>query len=197
LPALRRWDGQPLPTAITQRIEREWAKVELLTTHLKGLEAERHRAIQCAVDPMAAQVRRLVTLRGIGEHSAWVFVAEHFEWRQLRNRRQVGALAGLVPLPHKSGSLDFVRGISKAGSRRVRSLAVQIAWMWVRYQPQSALTRWWETRFASGGPRGRKIGIVAVARRLLIDLWRYLEHGVIPDGAIVTADGRFAPSVRR
>ena len=82
---------------MVQRLEREWTKVELLTTHLKGLETERHQAIQCAADPMATQVRRLVTLRGIGEHSAWVFVAEHFAWRQLRNRRQVGALAGLVP----------------------------------------------------------------------------------------------------
>jgi transposase len=188
LSGLRRWDGQPLPSAIAQRLEREWAKVELLTTHLKGLEAERHQAVQCPTDPMATQVRRLVTLKGIGEHSAWVFVAEHFAWRQFRNRRQVGALAGLVPLPHKSGSLDFDRGISKAGSRRVRSLAVQIAWMWVRYQPQSALTQWWQTRFANSGPRARKIGIVAVARRLLIDLWRYLEHGVIPDGAIVVRE---------
>lgn len=102
LPTLRRWDGQPLPPAIVQRLEREWAKVELLTTHLKGLETERHQAIQAATDPMAAQVRQLVALRGIGEHSAWVFVAEHFAWRQLRNRRQVGALAGLVPLPHKT-----------------------------------------------------------------------------------------------
>jgi transposase len=197
LPGLRRWDDQPLPAAITQRLEREWAKVELLTTHLKGLETERHEAIQTAADPMAAQVRQLVALRGIGEHSAWVFVAEHFAWRQLRNRRQVGALAGLVPLPHKSGTIDFDRGISKAGSRRVRSLAVQIAWMWVRYQPQSALTQWWEARFAGGGPRGRKIGIVAVARRLLIELWRYLKYGVIPAGAIVVADRRFAHSVRR
>jgi len=197
LPGVRRWDGQPLPAAIVQRLAREWAKVELLTTHLKGLETERHQAVQCPTDPMAAQVRQLVTLRGIGEHSAWVFVAEHFAWRQLRNRREIGALVGLVPLPHKSGSLDFDRGISKAGSRRVRSLAVQIAWMWVRYQPQSALTQWWLTRFAGGGPRGRKIGIVAVARRLLIDLWRYLEHGVIPEGAIVVRERRFAHSVRR
>jgi transposase len=197
LTRLRRWDGQPLPPAIVQRLAREWAKVELLTTHLKGLETERHQAVQCPTDPVAAQVRQLVTLRGIGEHSAWVFVAEYFAWRQLRNRREVGALAGLVPLPHKSGSLAFDRGISKAGSRRVRSLAVQIAWMWVRYQPQSALTQWWQGRFAAGGPRARKIGIVAVARRLLIDLWRYVEHGVIPNGAIVVDERRFAHSVRR
>jgi transposase len=197
LPQLRRWDTQPLPPALHQRLEREWAKVQLLTTHLKALEAERHQVVQCGTDSMAEQMRRLVTLRGIGEHSAWVFVAEHFGWRKLRNRRQVGALAGLVPLPHKSGSVEFDRGISKAGSRRVRSLAVQIAWMWVRYQPESALTQWWQTRFAGGGPRGRKIGIVAVARRLLIDLWRYLEHGVIPAGAITVSDRREATAVRR
>jgi len=196
LPQLRRWDHQPLPVAVQQRLAREWAKVQLLTTHLKALEAERHEAVQTSTDPMAAQVRQLVTLRGIGEHSAWVFVAEHFAWRQLRNRREIGALVGLVPLPHKSGTLDFDRGISKAGSRRVRSLAVQIAWMWVRYQPHSALTQWYQARFAGGGPRGRKIGIVAVARRLLIDLWRYLEHGVVPDGAIVVASRRLAHASR-
>jgi transposase len=190
LPHVRQWDHQPLPPAMRQRLEREWAKVELLTAHLKTLAAERHQAVQHGRDPMAAQVRQLVALRGIGEHSAWVFVAEHFGWRHLRNRREVGALAGLVPLPHQSGSLDFDRGISKAGSRRVRSLAVQIAWMWVRYQPQSALTQWYQTRFAAGGPRGRKIGIVALARRLLVDLWRYLEHGVVPDGAIVVGRRR-------
>src|SRR5205814_9121881 len=112
LPGLRRWDDQLLPAAITQRLEREWAKVELLTTHLKRLETERHQAVQCSTDPMATQVRQLVTLRGIGEHSAWVFVAEHFAWRQLRNRREIGALVGLVPLPHKSRRLDLDRALS-------------------------------------------------------------------------------------
>jgi transposase len=187
LVALHQWDGQPLSSALRARLEREWEKVELLTTHIKGLEAERHHAVQTGGDRVATQVRQLVQLRAIGEHSAWVFVTEYFAWRQLRNRRQVSALAGLVPLPHKSGSIDFDRGISKTGNRRVRSLTIQIAWLWVRYQPTSALTQWYQRRFAGGGRRARKIGIVAVARRLLIDLWRYLDGGVVPEGAVMIA----------
>jgi transposase len=96
----------------------------------------------------------------------------------------VGAITGLVGTPYKSGRLDHEQGISKAGNRRGRALAIQIAWGWLTYQPQSGLTQWYTRRFAQGGTPARKIGIVAVARRLVIDLWRYLDAGVIPDGAV-------------
>jgi transposase len=128
-------------------------------------------------------VRRLLELRGLGEASAWLFVMELFAWRQFSNRRQVGAVTGLVPTPYKSGTLAREQGISKAGNRHVRTIAVQIAWIWVRHQRDSELTQWYLTRFAHGGPRARKVGIVAVARRLMVDLWRYLDAGVIPAGA--------------
>ena len=108
---------------------------------------------------------------------------EVFGWRQFNNRRQVGAFVGLTPTPYKSGDMSREQGISKAGSRHVRGLAIELAWIWLRHQPRSALTRWYDERFASGGPRMRRVGIVAVARRLMIDLWRFVEFGVIPDGA--------------
>jgi transposase len=112
---------------------------------------------------------------------------ELFAWRTLTNRRQVASITGLIPTPFKSGTFNGEQGISKAGNRAVRALAIQIAWGWLMYQPQSTLAQWYEQRFAHGGPRARKIGIVAVARRLMIDLWRYLDHGVIPDGAVLKA----------
>ena len=108
---------------------------------------------------------------------------EFFGWREFRNRREIAALAGLAPTPYDSGGVVREQGISKAGSTRIRTLAIEIAWAWLRFQPQSKLSRWYMERFAGGGSRMRRIGIVAMARRLLIDLWRYLEHGVIPEGA--------------
>ena len=107
--------------------------------------------------------------------------------REFRNRREVGALAGLVPTPHQSGDEAWERGISKAGNRYIRSMAIQIAWAWLRWQPQSKLSRWYEERFGNGSPRLRRIGIVALARKLLVDLWRYLEDGVVPEGAELKA----------
>ena len=132
-------------------------------------------------------VRQLLCLRGIGINSSWLYVMEFFGWRKFRNRREVGALAGLTPTPHQSGDEAWERGISKAGNRYIRSMAIQIAWAWLRWQPQSQLSRWYEQRFGNGSPRLRRIGIVALARKLLVDLWRYLENGVIPEGAQLKA----------
>ena len=136
-------------------------------------------------DDAVKLVRRLLELRGIGNSAAWLYVMEFFAWREFRNRRQVGGSTGLVGTPYNSGAVNHEQGISKAGNRRVRAMAVQIAWGWLTHQPQSALTQWYNRRFAHGGPRARKIGIVAVARRLVIDLWRYLDAGVMPDGALL------------
>jgi transposase len=108
---------------------------------------------------------------------------EFFGWRQFQNRKEVGALAGLTPTPYNSGKSLREQGISKAGNQRVRALAVEIAWAWLRFQPQSKLSQWYMKRYANGGKRMRRIGIVAVARRLLIDLWRYLEYDKLPEGA--------------
>jgi transposase len=123
----------------------------------------------------------------VGWQSAWLLVMELFGWRAFRNRKQLGACVGLTPTPYTSGASEREQGVSKAGSRRVRSLMVELSWLWLRYQPHSTLSRWFEERFAGGGKRMRRIGIVALARKLLIALWRYLEHGVLPTGAILSA----------
>ena len=116
-----------------------------------------------------------------------MFVQEFFGWRNFDNRRQVGASAGLTPTPYDSGGIRHEQGISKAGNWRIRTMGVEIAWCWLRFQPRSKLSLWFNKRFAQGGKRMRRIGIVAMARRLLIDLWRYLEHGIIPEGAVLKA----------
>jgi transposase len=187
LDQLADWNGRPLPAALRTRLAREWQKVELFTTHISDLERMRREMIRDSTEPALVLVRRLRELRGIGDQAAWLFVMELFAWRQLKNRREVAAITGLAPTPYQSGGLDREQGISKAGNAAVRAIAIQIAWMWLLHQPQSQLATWYETRFARGGQRARKIGMVAVARRLMIDLWRYLEAGVIPEGAVLKA----------
>lgn len=116
-------------------------------------------------------------------NTAWMYVMEFFAWRAFRNRRELGSLAGLAPTPYASGESSRERGISKAGNRPVRALAIEIAWCWLRYQPDSQLSCWYQRRFAKGGSRVRRIGIVALARKLLIALWRYVEEDILPEGA--------------
>jgi transposase len=130
---------------------------------------------------------QLMSLGAIGPISAWLLVMEFFGWRRFRNRREVAALAGLVGTPYNSGDSERDQGISKAGNRRVRAMMVEIAWLWLRFQPNGALSQWYQRRFAGGGLRTRRIGIVALARRLLIALWRYLADGVIPEDARLIA----------
>ena len=181
------WDGLPLPVQTRNRLKREWVKVKDLTRQIREVEAERRVLLRTSTDPAMEKVRQLHGLCGIGINSAWLYVMEFFGWREFRNRREVGALAGLTPTPHQSGDLDQERGIDKAGNRHIRSIAIEIAWCWLRFQPESALSRWYEERFAHGSSRMRRIGIVAVARKLLIELWRYLETGALPEGAVTRA----------
>jgi transposase len=129
------------------------------------------------------KIQRLQQLCGVGLRSSWTFVMELFSWRQFGNRREVAAALGLTPMPYQSGESAREQGISRAGNRRVRGLAIEIAWCWLRYQPDSDLSQWYQRRFGAGGGRSRRIGIVALARRLMVDLWRYLERGVVPAGA--------------
>ena len=198
LTAARRWDGTPLPAELDARLRREWTSVVHLTARIDGLKAERRRRLQAALDGVAEgeasepsearaaeYLRRLYALRGIGDTGAWTYVREFFGWREFRNRRQVGGLAGLTPTSYSSGASRRELGVSKAGNRYIRYLAVELAWIWVRYQPQSAVSRWYLDRFGHGSSRLRRIGIVALARKLLIALWRYLETGVVPEGAIL------------
>jgi transposase len=171
-----------LPVALWQEIERESQRLELVEQQLKALERERQEQLEALLEqggPLAA----LLKLRAIGVQSAWVLVRELFGWRRFANRRELAGCVGLSPSPYSSGTAEREQGISKAGNRRCRALLVEIAWYWLRYQPHSELSRWFARRFAGGGKRMRRIGIVALARRLLVALWRYVEHGVIPPGA--------------
>ena len=178
------WDGTVLPPGLRARLEREWAKVELLSAQIRQLEGERAERLRSGTEPAVELVRRLLQVRGIGINSAWLYVMEFFGWRQFRNRREVGGLAGLTPTPYQSGAVSREQGIGKAGNRYIRAMAIEIAWGWVRFQPESALSRWYEARFGQGSSRIRRIGIVALARRLLVELWRYLETGAVPEGAV-------------
>jgi transposase len=182
LDTIRLWDGSRLPSGLRSRLEREFERMSLVNEQIKILEAERRELIRNSTRPDVELVRQLMRMKGIGVGSAWLWVMEFFTWRQFRNRRQVGALSGLTPTPYQSGDDSREQGISKEGNRYVRSIAIQIAWGWLRYQPESKLTRWYEKRFGHGGKRLRKIGIVALARKLLIDCWYYLETGLVPEG---------------
>jgi transposase len=181
----RQWDGTPLPPLLCARLEREWDTVQEYTTRIRALKRERRALLRIADDPAIARVRQLNQLRGIGIDSAWLYVMEFFAWRQFRNRRQVGGLAGLTGTPYQSGDLQHEQGISKAGNRWVRALAINTAWAWLRFQPKSQLARWYQKKFGQGNSRIRKIGIVALARKLLIALWRYLDQGLRPEGAVL------------
>jgi len=183
----RLWDGTPLPPLLCARLAREWDTVADYTTRIRALKAERCALLRVTDDPAIAQVHQLNQLCGVGIDSAWLYVMEFFAWRQFRNRRQVGGLAGLTDTHYQSGDQQHEQGISKAGNRWVRALAINTAWAWLRYQPESALATWYEQKFGTGTGRTRKIGIVALARKLLIAFWRYLDTGVIPEGAVLRA----------
>ena len=154
-----------------------------LKRQILSLEGDRRRELREGENPDLDQVRQLASLRGIGVNGGWVLVREFFGWRKFNNRREVGSLAGLTPTPYQSGESRREQGISKAGNRHVRGVMIELAWSWVRFQPESKLTRWFEERFGGAGKRVRRVGIVAVARRLLIDMWRFLETGALPEGA--------------
>lgn len=182
-PALATWDGTPLPPEAQARLTREWHRLTFLRGELRTLVMARQAMLRAGTDAVVPMVRRLLALRGIGEVGAWLYTTEFFAWRHFRNRRQVGAAAGLCSTLRESGGVRREQGMSKAGNRYLRALAIELAWSWLRRQPHSALSQWYRARFAAGGSRVRRIGIVALARKLLIALWRYLETGVLPEGA--------------
>lgn len=186
---LRGWNGAPLPPEVQARLEREWHRLVFVRREVLALVRERRNRLRAdaPTDPPRPIVRRLMALRAIGEVGAWVYATEFVAWRQFRNRRQVGAAAGLCSTLRSRGDVSREQGISKAGNRYLRALAIDLAWSWLRRQPQSALSQWYQRRYATGGPRLRRIGIVALARKLLIALWRDLETDRRPDGALLKA----------
>jgi transposase len=183
----RLWDGSEVPPGVRARVEREHARWQFTRDQVLALDKERRKRTKDLANPKLDKVRALFALRGIGLGAAWTWGLEFFTWRDFRNGKEVGALSGLAPTPYQSGESEHELGISRAGNRWVRGLAIEIAWGWLRHQPDSALTRWYNERFARGGPRARKIGIVALARKLLVALWRYVETGALPEGATLKA----------
>lgn len=180
----RSGDGRLLGPALRAEIGREAERLALVEHQLKQLEAAQRAAVQEHQDKLAVGARMLQGFRGIGLQFSTGLMQEAF-WRDFDNRRQVGGSFGLTPWPQDSGDQHPDQPISKVGNRRARGMAIECAWMWVRHQPTSTLTRWWRERFAGGNNRVRRIGIVALARKLMVALWRYLKDGLVPEGAVL------------
>jgi transposase len=185
LDALRLWDGAPIPSGLRHRLLRVYAHHQFLSEQIAALEAERRAVLETSHEASLDKIRQLMQLKGIGINGAWLLVMEFFGWRDFKNRREVGGWAGVTPTPYQSGESAREQGITKAGNRHVRWRTTELAWSWLRYQPESVLSCWFRERFGSGGKRLRRIGIVAVARKLLIALWRFLKSGVLPEGAVL------------
>ena len=185
LDALATGDGRSLPVHLKAQISRELDRLELLLEQIKAVETERDHLLACADEGAgAAPPARLLPLKGIGQEAAAVLWSEGL-FRTFANRRQVAAYAGLAPTPWKSGSVDREQGVSKAGNPRLRTTMIQLAWLWLRHQPGSALSLWFQDRVRRNGGRLKKPMIVALARKLLIALWKYATAGVIIEGAVM------------
>jgi transposase len=190
--ALQAWLEQPreLGPQLRERVQRDVERLALLESQLTGVEK---RLKELAYHEHAGNIgrvaRALMQLCGIGLIGAWVLASEIYGWRVFRNRKEVGSVLGLTPTPYSSGNDQREQGISKAGNKRARSLLVELSWLWLRHQPDSALSQWFKERFSGGGKRLRRIGMVALARRLAVALWRYTAQGVIPEGARLKAAG--------
>ena len=182
LEALRTPDGQPLAPCLRAELLRECRRLRQVMEMVAEVEAEQ-KAVAAAEDGVAA---RLARLRGIGGTFAAVLGNEVF-FRDFRNRRQVGAYLGLAPSPWQSGQVERDQGIAKSGNPWARHTAIELAWLWLRYQPGSALARWFHERVAGGKGRMRRIMIVAMARKLIVTLWRYVTTGAVPEGAVLKA----------
>jgi transposase len=200
----RLWDGSRLSPQLKAEIEREYSRMKEVDRQIREIRKLQRDTVNAAREeegkeatPSASQgqkaqmVMGLTCLRGIGARSAWPLVYE-FLWRGFANRREVASAAGLVGTPYDSGESVREQGISKAGNKRIRRLMVEVGWYWLRYQPGSAITAWFNKRFAQGGKRMRRIGIVGVARRLLIALWKYARFGEVPEGSRFKEAGKVA-----
>ena len=186
LDELRTGDGRPLPAQLKAEIGRELDRIELVATHLTSVERARDALLQTKPVDRENPAALLIKLKGIGPEFASLLWLEAL-FRGFANRRQVASYAGLAPSPWQSGSIDRDQGISKAGNRRLRHTMIELAWFWLRHQPDSALSRWFQTRVGAGKGRIRRITIVALARKLLVALWRYVSQGVVPEGAVFKA----------
>jgi transposase len=174
--------GAPLSRELQGRLARAVARLALIDTQLAALEAQQAEQVEAAAPSSA--LAALVALKGVATTSASTLLDEGLVWRDFRNRRQVGGLLGFAPAKYESGTISHDQGIRGAGNARLQAVAIQLAWNWVRWQPDSALTRWYRARFGQG-KRARRIGIVALARKLVVALWRYVSADVRPTGAVL------------
>jgi transposase len=181
---LQTGDGRPLPTRLKAQISRELDRIELLMAQLKIVEAERDVLLEPAGEAAPTPAVMLAQLKGIGSQIATILWSEAL-YRHFDNRRQVAAYAGLAPTPWKSGSIDHEQGVSKSGNPRLRTTMIQVAWLWTRHQPASALSLWFHERVQRNGGRMRKSTIVALARKLLVAFWKYVSSGVVIEGAVM------------
>ena len=186
--ALRDWLGDPLPPGAMTEIERECLRLALVSGQIAEMEQEQKAWVKARADVSAEKAAKLMRLKGVGLQSASILSKEMFAWRKFPNRKAVGSFAGLTGTPYDSGQTLREQGISKAGNRRVRRVMIELAWGWVRYQPDSNLTRWFHDKCnAYGTSRARKRAIVALARKLLVALWKYIEHDIPIEGATLKA----------
>jgi len=187
----RQWDGTPLPAELRRTVRMQWEQYALATRQIKGLEQRQRQLLREArkgsaqATPAMCKAAVLSQLLGIGDIGSYTLATEFFGWREFKNRGEVGALAGLTGTPFQSGDSGRDQGISKTGNPRVRTLMVELAWLWLRWQPESRTTRWYHEHVGKGGSRTKRKAIVAVARKLLVELWHWVEHGVVPEGAVM------------
>jgi len=186
LDELRTGDGRPLLKHLKAQISRELNRLELLLEQIKAVEAERNALLAAQQVAASAPAAMLLDFNGIGPEFAAVLWSEGL-FRHFDNRCQVASYAGLAPTPWKSGSIDREQGVSKAGNPRLRTTLIQLAWLWLRHQPQSALALWFKERVTRNGGRLKKTTIVALARKLLVALWKYVSAGVVIEGAVMKA----------
>jgi transposase len=185
--SVRDWSNAPLPAPVQARIARGEERLAVLATQIAGLEAQQATAVKAT--PPDSALGRLVQMKGVNTTSASVLLDEGLVWRAFRNRREIGGLLGFAPAKYNSGESERDQGISRAGNAHLQAISIQLAWNWVRWQPLSALTVWYHQHFGTR-KRARRIGIVALARKLLIALWRYATMGVVPVGAILKRAAR-------
>jgi len=182
----RDWQGQPVPPHLLAEVKREHARLMVLRDQLAALEQAQAAQDVTVPAPMVERRNQLQRLKALGPAFCTTLVNEVF-YKDFRNRREVASYNGLAPSPWKSGGIDREQGISKAGNHRARLKAIELAWLWLRHQPDSALSCWFRARTANAGKRARRIAIVALARKLIVALWRYLTTGLVPEGAAMKA----------
>jgi transposase len=186
LDELKTGDGRPLPAHLKAQISRELDRLEIILAQVKAVEADRDAMLEPVAEQASTPATMIAQLKGIGPEFAGVLWSEGL-FRHFDNRRRLAAYAGLAPTPWKSGKIDHEQGVSKAGNPRLRTTMIQVAWLWLRHQPDSALSLWFLERVQRNGGRLKKTTIVAMARKLLVALWRYATSGVVIEGAVLKA----------